>query len=176
MPILETLFSAVSRFFGTQKKKSSRKSKFQKVKSRKSSLRRSAVKKKKKIFSSLAKIRPTRARSSSRKSFIPQRPLKKIHKPVPPQQKSVLKDEKKGILIGSVTHYFDKISVCVVNCSRGPLKIGDRIKISGKNTSFEQAVQSLQVESRDVKVAAKGQLVGLKVKAQARAGDLVYRQ
>ena len=78
-------------------------------------------------------------------------------------------------MIGPVTHYFDKISVCVVNCSRGPLKIGDRIKISGKNTLFEQAVQSLQVESRDVKTVAKGQLVGLKVKAQARAGDLVYR-
>jgi hypothetical protein len=172
MTILKSLFSAVSQFFGIQKKKSSRKSKPQKRKSKKSSPKRPAIKKKKPISSSTK----VRARSSSKKKSNTQRPSKKVHKPVPPHQKSVLKDEKKGVLIGPVTHYFDKIRVCVVNCSHGPIKRGDRIRISGKATLFRQTVDSLQVESRDVVMASKGQLVGLKVKRPAKPGDMVFRE
>ena len=65
--------------------------------------------------------------------------------------------------------------MCVVDCRSSTMKVGDRIRIVGKTAVLRQTVKSLQVESRDVAMAAKGQLVGLKIKGQARPGDLVFR-
>jgi translation elongation factor EF-1alpha len=80
--------------------------------------------------------------------------------------------EKK--VIGKVTHYFTKISVAVVELS-GELKVGDRISIEGPTTNFEQTVNSMQIEHKDVKVATAGQAVGLKVDQRVREGDIVYK-
>lgn len=80
--------------------------------------------------------------------------------------------EKK--FVGRVTHYFTKISVAVVELS-GELKVGDRISIEGPTTNFEQVVNSMQIEHKDVKVATSGQAVGLKVDQRVREGDIVYR-
>jgi putative protease len=80
--------------------------------------------------------------------------------------------EKK--VVGKVTHYFTKISVAVVELS-GELKVGDRISIEGPTTNFEQIVNSMQIEHKDVKVATAGQAVGLKVDQRVREGDIVYK-
>ncbi|KUO43140.1 MAG: translation elongation factor-like protein [Hadesarchaea archaeon YNP_N21] len=80
--------------------------------------------------------------------------------------------EKK--VVGKVTHYFTKISVAVVELS-GELKVGDRISIEGPTTNFEQTVNSMQIEHKDVKVATAGQAVGLKVDQRVREGDIVYK-
>jgi len=79
-----------------------------------------------------------------------------------------------GPLVGQVTHYFNKIQVCVVKVTRSPLKVGDRVRVMGKAGEFKQKVLSLQVESRDVSVAKKGQLVGLKVDRPPKIGGAVY--
>jgi len=60
--------------------------------------------------------------------------------------------------------------------ARGPLKAGDKIIIQGKSTKFSQKVQSMQIESLDVKTAQKGQLVGLKVKKVCKIGDKIYKK
>lgn len=75
--------------------------------------------------------------------------------------------------VGEITHYFSKIGVCVVKVKR-PLAVGDKIQIKGHTTDFIQTVESMQVEGRDVRMARKGQLVGLKVKEPTRPGDEVY--
>lgn len=80
--------------------------------------------------------------------------------------------EKK--LVGKVTHYFTKIGVAVVELT-DELKIGDRISIEGATTNFQQVVNSMQIEHKDVKVAMAGQSIGLKVDQRAREGDLVYK-
>ena len=59
--------------------------------------------------------------------------------------------------------------------THGNLVIGNRILIKGKATNFTQKVDSLQIESQDVKVAPKGQLVGLKVIKPAKPGDKVFK-
>lgn len=76
-------------------------------------------------------------------------------------------------LIGHITHYFNKISVAIVEL-KDKIKIGDRIKIKGKNREFEQIVNSLQVEHKDVKEANKGETVGMKVENKVKEGDEVY--
>ncbi len=76
--------------------------------------------------------------------------------------------------VGKVTHYFNKIGVAAVVLSK-PLRIGDKIKIKGKTTNFEQVVESMQIEGKDVKEAMPGDLVGIKVIDRVRKKDVVYK-
>ncbi len=76
--------------------------------------------------------------------------------------------------VGKVTHYFNKIGVAAVVLSK-PLKVGDKIKIKGKTTNFEQVVESMQIEGKDVKEAMPGDLVGIKVIDRVRKKDVVYK-
>lgn len=76
--------------------------------------------------------------------------------------------------VGRITHYFTRIGVAVVELT-DKLSIGDRILISGSTTSFEQTIDSMQIEHEDVTTAGLGQSIGLKVKERVREGDRVYR-
>ena len=76
---------------------------------------------------------------------------------------------------GKITHYFERIKVCVVKITQGSILIGDRLTIKGPKTSFVQKVWSMQIENKDVKVARKGQLIGLKVDKPVAVGDIVYK-
>ncbi|HKZ94465.1 MAG TPA: U32 family peptidase C-terminal domain-containing protein [Candidatus Bathyarchaeia archaeon] len=76
--------------------------------------------------------------------------------------------------IGKVTHYFTKIGVAVVELT-APLSAGDKIRIMGPTTDFEQTVESMQIEHQNVKAAKAGQSIGLKVKEHVRETDSVYK-
>ncbi len=78
-------------------------------------------------------------------------------------------------VVGEITHYFPRIQVVVVKVLKGPLRVGDSIRIKGKTTDFTQIVHSMQIESVDVKAARKGQIIGLKVGQQASVGDKIYK-
>jgi len=65
--------------------------------------------------------------------------------------------------------------VAVVEITDGNLKKGEKIKIKGATSDFEQVVDSMQVEHENVDAAKKGEAVGLKVEQQAREGDEVYK-
>jgi len=82
--------------------------------------------------------------------------------------------EEKPQEVGKVTHFFSKISVAVVELM-APLSVGDRIRIQGPTTDFEQTVQSMQIEHENVKTAKKGQSVGLKVDERVRENDTLYK-
>jgi len=76
--------------------------------------------------------------------------------------------------VGKVTHFFSKISVAVVDLT-ATLSVGDRIRIQGPTTDFEQTVDSMQIEHENVKTAKAGQSIGLKVKERVRENDTVYK-
>jgi putative protease len=76
--------------------------------------------------------------------------------------------------VGKVTHYFSRIGVGAITLS-GELKLGDRIKIKGATTDFEQLVESMQIEGKPVERAGPGDSVGLKLKERVREGDVVYK-
>lgn len=76
--------------------------------------------------------------------------------------------------VGTVTHYFDKIGVAVVDLTDG-LKVGDSIKISGRGQEFTMKVDSMQEEHNQIQEAKKGQAVGLKVTQPVKEGDEVYK-
>ena len=75
---------------------------------------------------------------------------------------------------GEVTHFFDRIQVCVIKITRGGIQKGDRLLIEGKAGQLEQKVTSMQIESQDVNSARRGQLIGLKVNKPVKVGDRVY--
>ena len=75
--------------------------------------------------------------------------------------------------IGTVTHYYDQISVAIIKLETG-LKIGDAIKFQGKTTDLTQTVNSIQVDHQDIQEAKKGDEVGVKVDQPVKVKDQVY--
>ncbi len=77
--------------------------------------------------------------------------------------------------VGEVFTYFSKIGVAGVKITKGKLRLGDKIRIKGATTDFEQVVESMQIEKTPVEEAEAGQSVGIKVKEKVRKGDKVYK-
>jgi translation elongation factor EF-1alpha len=80
--------------------------------------------------------------------------------------------EKK--LVGSISHFYPKISVAVVDLEN-TLKVGDTISIERASGSFEQVVDSMEIEHEKVQEAEAGQSIGLKVNEKIREGAKVYK-
>lgn len=95
-------------------------------------------------------------------------PIKKIIKKAAPKK-------VKEKLVGKVVHYFDHIKVAVVKLL-SPIAVGDIIRIAGgKETDFEQKIQSMEVDHQKITRAKKGQEVGLTVKEKVHEGYKVYK-
>jgi len=76
-------------------------------------------------------------------------------------------------LIGTVTHYFDKPHVGVVQLV-ADVSVGDALHFRGHTTDFEQTAGSLQVEHGPVESAAAGSEIAIHVDERVRAHDEVY--
>ncbi len=83
--------------------------------------------------------------------------------------------EDEIIEIGHIVHFFAKINVAVVDL-RLPLSIGDRILIKGPSTDFEQIVESMQIDRKEIRRADGGQSIGLKVPQPAKERDVIYKK
>lgn len=79
-----------------------------------------------------------------------------------------------GKQVGTVTHYFDHISVAVLNLTAA-LKNGDRIHILGHSTDFEQVVDSMQIEHQPVEKAKPGEDIAIKVAQRVHPNDKVFK-
>ena len=75
-------------------------------------------------------------------------------------------------IVGTVTHYYAKLGVGIVKL-KSPLNVGDTVKFSGHTTNFEQPVNEMQLNHKDVTAGKKGQEVGIKVTEKLRDGDNV---
>ena len=78
-------------------------------------------------------------------------------------------------LIGTITHYFGKISVAVLKVIDDEVNVGDTIHIKGKHTDFSQTIDSMQVEHENFEKAKKGDEVGIKVDGPVHEHDEVYK-
>ena len=75
--------------------------------------------------------------------------------------------------IGSVSHYFDKISVAVADLT-GALKKGDLVKFKKGEDEFEQTIVSMQVDRKDIEKAKKGDDVAIKVDKPVKTGTEIF--
>lgn len=75
--------------------------------------------------------------------------------------------------IGSVSHYYDKAGVAVVDLTSS-LKKGDLVKFKKGDQEFEQTIVSMQIDFKDIDKAKKGDSLGLKVDKKAKPGTTLY--
>ena len=117
------------------------------------------------------KAKPAKAKAQKAKKVAKAKKPKKVEKV---EKKEVeVKAEELGKEVGKIRHYFDKIQVAVVDVS-GKLKVGDKIRIKGSQTDFEQKVDSMQIDKEVIKEAKKGDAIGMKVSRPVRENDKVY--
>jgi len=86
----------------------------------------------------------------------------------------ILEDKAMDIRVGKVTHYYNRISVAVLELT-GDLKVGDWIHVHGKITDFNQRVASMEVDHQKIQSAEPGADVALKVIEAVREGDVIYK-
>jgi len=78
-------------------------------------------------------------------------------------------EQSAGIKIGEVLHFFPRISVAELKPSK-TLRVGDTIRITGKNIGFEQRVESMEIQHKRIEEAKPGDDIGLKVDQKVTAG------
>ena len=81
-------------------------------------------------------------------------------------------EEKK---IGVVTHYFGHVGVGIVKVKAEGFKKGDTLHFKGHTSDFQQTVESLEIEHKNVEQAKVGDAVGMKVNEHVREHDEVFK-
>ena len=76
--------------------------------------------------------------------------------------------------IGKVSDFFARPVVAGIELT-APLKVGDRIHITGHTTDMELTVESMQINNVGVTEAKVGAAVGIKVPDRVRRGDTIYK-
>jgi hypothetical protein len=76
--------------------------------------------------------------------------------------------------IGSVTHFYNEISVAIVRFKED-VPAGTVLHFKGATTDFKQPAASMQFNHAPVAKAPKGKQIGIKVKKRVREGDAVHR-
>jgi len=77
-------------------------------------------------------------------------------------------------LIGKVIHYYDKIGVAVVKLEK-ILKVEDKVKFAKGDESFEQTIESMQLEHKPVNSGKKNEEIAIKVNQPVKSGTLIYK-
>ncbi|MFC1952464.1 translation elongation factor-like protein [Chloroflexota bacterium] len=76
--------------------------------------------------------------------------------------------------IGKVSDFFAHPVVAGITLT-APLKVGDKIHITGHTTDIEVVVSSMQIDNIDAQQAKAGDSVGVKVSDRVRRGDTIYK-
>ena len=76
--------------------------------------------------------------------------------------------------IGKVSDFFARPVVAGIELT-APLKVGDKIHITGHTTDMEMTIESMQINNVNVNEAKTGDAVGIKVSDRVRRGDTVYK-
>jgi len=77
--------------------------------------------------------------------------------------------------VGKITHYYGKIGVAIIKVA-SKLAVGDKIKFVHKGKDlFEEVVESMQYEHKNIESAKKGDEIGLKVAQPVKSGVEVYK-
>ena len=77
--------------------------------------------------------------------------------------------------VGKIVKFFAKPSVAAIEITDGTLSVGDRVKIKGHTTDFEDTIASIQENNNPIDKATPGQMIGVKVKERVREHDTVYK-
>lgn len=82
--------------------------------------------------------------------------------------------EREMKICGTCDGYFEGIEVAIIKLTN-PIRVGDVILIEKQDGLFEQEVNSMQINRKDVSLARTGSDVGLKVRIKPKVGGTVYK-
>lgn len=77
--------------------------------------------------------------------------------------------------IGEVMKFFAKPSVAAVKITSGELLAGDTVKFVGHTTDFEDRIDSMEIDNKQIEKATAGDYIGIKVADRVRPGDEMFR-
>lgn len=77
--------------------------------------------------------------------------------------------------VGEIVKFFAKPSVAAIKITAGELNVGDKIKLVGHTTNFEEVIQSMEINNQKVAKAVVGDYIGVKVSDRVRPGDEVFK-
>lgn len=77
-------------------------------------------------------------------------------------------------ICGVCDGYFDKIDVAVIQVT-SPIRQGDILVFEKNNGLFEQEIDSMQINRRNVSLARSGSDIGIKVSMEPKVGTPVYK-
>lgn len=98
---------------------------------------------------------------------------KTSRKPAAASKKKAVKKITPPKPIGVITHFYTAIKVAIIKCKQ-PLRVGTTVALRGATTNFTQKITSMQYDHAPVKLAKKGQEIGVKVSKRVREGDEVF--
>ncbi len=135
---------------------------------------------KKKLKKQVKKVSKTKKSKSSKKVKVIKKKKSLPKKKAAAKKKAVSKKVKAPKVkpekpIGVVTHFYNHIKVAVVKFKE-PVKVGAKVMFKGATTNFSQVISSMQYEHEAIKVAKKGQSLGMKVAKRVREGDEIFIQ
>jgi U32 family peptidase len=88
---------------------------------------------------------------------------------------NTLEKRYQKIYIGEVKRFFPKLGVADILIRKGPVSIGDKILLTGKNTPAEYCIiEEMQKNNAPVQKADKGERVGIKLHFKAHVKDKVF--
>ena len=76
--------------------------------------------------------------------------------------------------IGTVTHFYNEISVAIVRFKE-KVPLGTVLYFKGATTDFKHPVKSMQYNHEPITIAPKGKQIGIKVPKRVREGDNVHK-
>ncbi len=79
----------------------------------------------------------------------------------------------KKVLLGRVSNYFAKLGVAELTLDHKGLKVGDSIVIEGNDVYFEQKVGSLEIDSKSIKKAQKGDKIAIKMDKKVKKNNQI---
>ncbi|MDP2643229.1 MAG: hypothetical protein Q8P62_05295 [Candidatus Peregrinibacteria bacterium] len=131
-------------------------------------------------------LRPVETNYNS-PSFIEQDLIPEIYErePLPSQglfeefeEKTIKKsssDFREMKICGICEGYFDKINVAIIKVT-SPIHKGDPLIFEKEGGLFEQVIDSLQIDRKDVSIAKSGSDIGVKVLIAPKVGTHVYKE
>lgn len=143
---------------------------------------------KKKVKTKATKAKPIKKKTMKAKKPVAKKPAKAIKKvpktaakkpvktaPAPKSTPAVIHQGLTGAMpLAVVTHYYDRIGVATLKLM-GTMRMGDRIRVTRGDVSFEQTVHSIQIAGNPVQGAISGQDVAMKLDQPAHEGARVYK-
>lgn len=77
--------------------------------------------------------------------------------------------------VGVITHYFGHVGVGIIKIEAEGLKVKDILHFKGHTTDFQQAIESMQLEHKDVQEGKVGEQLGIKLNQHVREHDEVFK-